>query len=121
MHTIVVGAAHCPHILTIDLAAHVVRVGARNVDLSAREFVLLEHLGLCKNTLVTNDLLYASIYGKRNSLNINTLRALVSRLRRRICKFSGGIDYIRVVTNEGYILSDDPPETFAAQSHDLAA
>ena len=83
--------------ITLDPAAHIVTRGGVAVDLSAREFavlqVLLEHTG----RVLTRSQIEQSIYGWREEPDSNALEVHIHHLRRKF-----GSDLIRTLRGVGY-------------------
>lgn len=85
--------------ITLDPAAHIVTRGGVAVDLSAREFavlqVLLEHTG----RVLTRSQIEQSIYGWREEPDSNALEVHIHHLRRKF-----GSDLIRTLRGVGYTI-----------------
>ena len=85
--------------ITLDPAAHTVTRGGVAVDLSAREFavlqVLLEHTG----RVLTRSQIEQSIYGWREEPDSNALEVHIHHLRRKF-----GSDLIRTLRGVGYTI-----------------
>lgn len=85
----------------IDFAARRVSRNGRPVDLSPKEFALLELLALRRGTLVTRAMIYDHIYDDREDTSSNVLEVYVSNLRRKL-----GRDLIETRRGEGYIIDE---------------
>ncbi|HTR77202.1 MAG TPA: response regulator transcription factor [Gemmatimonadaceae bacterium] len=70
--------------LLIDLAAHRVRRGGRTVELTAKEFALLEVLVLNRDAVVTRAAITAHVWDEHHDPFANVVEVLVKRLRRKI-------------------------------------
>lgn len=86
----------------IDFAARRVLREGRPVDLSPKEFALLELLALRRGTLVTRAMIYDHIYDDREDTSSNVVEVYVSNLRRKL-----GRQLIETRRGEGYII-DEP-------------
>jgi len=88
----------------IDPAGHRVRVGDQVLDLSQKEFALLELLARRQGAVVSRQQLDGSLYSLDAEVSPNALEALVSRLRRRLAKAEASVQ-LRTVHGVGYVLS----------------
>ncbi len=70
--------------LRIDLAAHRVQRGGRPVELTAKEFALLECLALHAGQVVDRAAISAHVWDDNHDPFTNVLEVLVRRLRRKI-------------------------------------
>ena len=70
--------------LHIDLAAHRVRRGGRTLELTAKEFALLEVLVLNRDAVVTRAAITAHVWDEHHDPFANVVEVLVKRLRRKV-------------------------------------
>ena len=70
--------------VVIELDAHQARVGNRTVELTAREWTVLEALLLRAGRIVTRQDLEALVHGFDGEANSNTIEVHISRLRRKL-------------------------------------
>lgn len=87
--------------LTIDVAGRSVFHGSRRVDLSSREFGVLEVLLRRAGRVVSKDQLLESLTGWDEDVGPNAIEVYVHRLRRKL--EPGGV-HIRTVRGLGYLL-----------------
>ena len=89
--------------LTLDTASHTVRRGARQIELTAREFALLEYLMHNKNIVLSREKIEDHIWSFDYEGGTNLVDVYVSHLRRRL-----GDDgtLLRTVRGVGYQLCD---------------
>ena len=83
----------------LDPAARRVRVGGKPVDLSAREFAVLEMLMRNAGRVMSRAQLESALYGWDEGVESNVMEVLIHHLRRKI-----GHDLIRTVRGVGYLL-----------------
>ena len=67
-----------------DLAAHRVRRGGREIELTAKEFALLEFFVLHRDQVVDRAAITAHVWDENHDPFSNVLEVLVKRLRRKI-------------------------------------
>jgi two-component system cell cycle response regulator CtrA len=101
--------------LTINLDRRAVEVNDRPLHLTGMEYAILELLSLHKGVAVTREMLLDHLYGEGNRSKINSLRVLISNVRRKIARATGGARYIHTLGHRGYVLKD-PPESRSAGS-----
>ena len=70
--------------LEIDLGAHRARRGGRDIDLTAKEFLLLEFFALNAGKVVARAAITAHVWDENHDPFTNVLEVLVRRLRRKI-------------------------------------
>src|SRR4051812_36676176 len=70
--------------LEIDLGAHRARRGGRDIELTAKEFLLLEFLARHRDKVVTRAAISAHVWDENHDPFTNVLEVLVRRLRRKI-------------------------------------
>jgi DNA-binding response OmpR family regulator len=92
--------------LEVDLDRRLVTVDGNPVNLTQREYEILELLGLRKGTIVTKEMFLNHLYGGRNEPEIKIIDVLVCNLRKRLARATGGHNYIETVWGRGYVLRD---------------
>lgn len=85
--------------LELDPAAHTVRLAGAPVDLSAKEFSLLQVLLLNAGRVLSRGQLEQQLYGFDDDTGSNTVEVYIHHLRRKL-----GRDLIRTVRGVGYLL-----------------
>lgn len=91
--------------LEIDLTAHVVMRAGRPVDLTAREFRLLEYLALRRGHIVTRGDIETHLYNESVDLMSNAVDSAVCTLRKKL-ETAGSPDLIHTKRGLGYILKE---------------
>jgi DNA-binding response OmpR family regulator len=89
--------------LTIDELRHVARVGARTVDLTAREFALLGYLIRNEGQVLTRQQILDAVWGAEPDVYSNVVDLYVHYLRRKLDDLGRG-DWLRTVRGVGYTL-----------------
>lgn len=70
--------------LTLDPASHEVRRGSREVDLTPREFRLLELLMRRAGKVQTRDAIIEAVWGHDSDVEANTVDVFIGTLRRKV-------------------------------------
>jgi two-component system OmpR family response regulator len=85
--------------LVVDTAARIVRRGGVPVDLTAREYAILELLARRKGTLVTRSTIYDHVYDEHEDTLSNVIDVYIAALRRKL-----GRDVIQTRRGHGYMI-----------------
>jgi len=93
--------------LVVDLAARTARRGGRTLDLTAREFALLEFLALRRGRVQSRAQIWENIYDANAELNSNVVDVFVGTLRRKL-EEDGGPRLIHTRRGMGYVLEERP-------------
>lgn len=88
--------------INIDPAAHTVTFKGAAVELSRREFTLLQKLVENAGRVISRDQLNQTLYGWGENIDSNALEVHVHNLRKRF-----GTKLIRTIRGVGYIVKDD--------------
>jgi two-component system, OmpR family, response regulator len=92
--------------IELDEARHVLRVGERAVDLSAREFALLAYFLRNEGVVVTRQQILDAVWGAEPDVYSNVVDLYVSYLRRKLAEV-GREHVLRTVRGVGYSLRVD--------------
>ena len=85
--------------VTLDTAARSVTRGGKPVELTAREYALLEFLALHRGEVVTRTQLYEHLFDENDETLSNLLDVHVSNLRKKL-----GADFITTRRGHGYCI-----------------
>jgi two-component system, OmpR family, response regulator len=91
--------------LTLDTAARRARVGERVIELSVREWTVLEYLLLQRERVVSKQQIIDAIQPWGDELTPNAVEVYISRLRLKIA--DAGVA-VRTIRGFGYMLELDP-------------
>lgn len=92
--------------LTMDLAAHAVTMGDRRVDLTAKEYDLLELFMRHPQQVLTRDVIYDRVWGYNFGGESNIIEVYVRYLRQKL-EAQGEPRLIHTVRGVGYILREE--------------
>ena len=93
--------------LLIDTAARTVRRGGRPLDLTRREFELLEVLARNAGLVLTRDQLLERVWGYDFDVRTDAVDTFVSYLRRKL-EADGAPRLIQTVRGVGFVLREEP-------------
>ena len=93
--------------LVIDVLSRRVKRAGRDIDLSPRQYELLEYLARHRDQIVSRQMLAEDVWRTATATWTNVIEVLVNQLRKRIER--PGCDLlIHTVRGEGYLLGDLP-------------
>lgn len=84
----------------INTASRTVKKAGKPVELTAKEYALIELLALHKGELVTRTMIYEHIYDEQDDSLSNVVDVYVSNLRKKL-----GKDFVETRRGQGYILN----------------
>lgn len=93
--------------LEVDTCARTVRRAQQPVDLTAREFALLEFLALNQGRVISRAEIWEHLYDARAESTSNTIDVFVGTLRRKL-EAGGGSRLIHTRRGMGYQLGETP-------------
>jgi DNA-binding response OmpR family regulator len=91
--------------LEVDLGARIARRGGRPVDLSGREYALLEYLALNRQRVISRTDIWEHVYDFNASPESNVVDVYIGRLRSKIEK-DGLPKLIHTRRGQGYLLAE---------------
>lgn len=92
--------------LRLDTGRRQAAIGTAMLDLTAKEWTLLEHLALHAGTVVPRDALWQTCYDFNEEPNPNRIEAHLANLRRKLAA-AGADDLIRTRRGQGYQLGGE--------------
>jgi two-component system OmpR family response regulator len=92
--------------LSLDPASHEVRRGARAIDLTPREFQILELLMRRAGKVQTRDAILEGVWGHETEVERNTVDVFVSALRRKV-DAPGDEPLLHTVRGVGFCLKEN--------------
>ncbi|MDZ7290332.1 MAG: response regulator transcription factor [candidate division KSB1 bacterium] len=94
--------------LLMDIAGHDVRIGENRIELTSREFAILEYLMRNKGRLVTKGMIAEHVWDFEFNSDYNLIEVYINRLRQKLEQFDGR-RLIHTIRKSGYVLRE--PET----------
>ena len=92
--------------LEIDLDRRLVMVDGKPVNLTQREYEILELLWLRRGSIVTKEMFLDRIYGGGREPEYKIIDIFICKLRQKLAQATGGSHYIETVWGRGYLLRD---------------
>ncbi len=96
--------------LEVNLNTKIVTVKGKVVHLTGKEYALLELLSLRKGTTLNKEQFLNHLYGGMDEPEMKIIDVFMCKMRKKLMKLTGGIDYIQTVWGRGYILQDVPED-----------
>jgi DNA-binding response OmpR family regulator len=94
--------------LMMDIVGHDVRIGEKRIELTSREFAILEYLMRNKGKLVTKGMIAEHVWDFEFNSDYNLIEVYINHLRQKIEQFDGK-RLIHTIRKSGYIMRE--PET----------
>ena len=91
--------------LRIDLRRKVVRVGQRDINLTPREFDVVEALAKRPGAIISKENLMLILYQGMSNVHMKIIDVYICKIRKKIEQATNGGDYIGTVRGEGYFLA----------------
>jgi two-component system, cell cycle response regulator CtrA len=101
--------------LTVNVDAKTVHINQVRVNLTGKEYHMLELLSLRRGTTITKEMFLGQLYGGMDEPEIKIIDVFICKLRKKLAVASGGKDYIETVWGRGYLLRE-PQEVKAKMS-----
>ena len=105
--------------VSINLDEKTVDVAGRPVNLTAKEYQMLELLSLRKGTTLTKEVFLNHLYGGMDEPEMKIIDVFICKLRKKLADATGGDKCIETVWGRGYVLRE--PEPAAGAKRLLAA
>jgi two-component system cell cycle response regulator CtrA len=90
--------------LAIDLDNRSAAVGGHPVNLTVKEYGIVELLSLRKDTIVTKEAFLNHLYGGDDEPDLKIIDVFVCKLRKKLVTATGGDHYIDTVWGRGYVM-----------------
>jgi DNA-binding response OmpR family regulator len=91
--------------LVMDTVSHEVRIGENHLELTSREYAILEYLLRNKGRLLTKGMIAEHVWDYHFDSDFNLIEVYIRRLRQKI-EQSGRQRLIHTVRNSGYVIRE---------------
>ena len=96
--------------LTVNLDEKMVAIAGSRVNLTGKEYQMLELLALRKGTTLTKEMFLNHLYGGMDEPELKIIDVFICKLRKKLANASSGKNYIETVWGRGYVLRDGVAE-----------
>ncbi|AUM74328.1 response regulator transcription factor CtrA [Paracoccus jeotgali] len=95
--------------LVVNLDARSVEVHGKAVNLTGKEYQILELLSLRKGTTLTKEMFLNHLYGGMDEPELKIIDVFICKLRKKLAEALNGENHIETVWGRGYVLRDPQP------------
>ena len=107
--------------MVVNLDARSVEVGGKSLNLTGKEYQILELLSPRKGTTLTKEMFLNHLYGGMGEPELKIIDVFVCKLRKKLAAALNGESHIETVWGRGYVLRDPVAEGLAAERMALRA
>ena len=100
--------------LIVNLDAKTVEIDQARVNLTGKEYQILELLSLRRGTTLTKEMFLNHLYGGMDEPELKIIDVFICKLRKKLSLACGGDNYIETVWGRGYVLRE-PEEAEATK------
>ena len=92
--------------LTVDIDAKVAEVDGERLNITNREYAVLELLALRRGTTIKKDEFLSEIYDGRDEPEPKIIDVFICKLRKKLLQHCGGNPQIETIWGRGYMLTE---------------
>lgn len=92
--------------IVVNLDERSVEVKGRPVNLTGKEYQILELLSLRKGTTLTKEMFLNHLYGGMDEPELKIIDVFICKLRKKLTAATGGESHIETVWGRGYVLRE---------------
>jgi two-component system cell cycle response regulator CtrA len=97
--------------LALNLDDKFVTVRSEPVNLTGREYAMLELLLLRKGVVISKEMFLSHLYNERDEPQVKIIDVFICKLRKKLDAVSEGTNYIETVWGRGYVIREAELET----------
>jgi two-component system cell cycle response regulator CtrA len=97
--------------MVVNFDSRTVEVDGKRVNITGKEYGILELLALRKGTTLTKEMFLNHLYGGRDEPELKIIDVFICKLRKKLAQVLDGESYIQTVWGRGYVLRDPAPGT----------
>jgi two-component system, cell cycle response regulator CtrA len=101
--------------LTVNVDAKTVHINQVRVNLTGKEYQMLELLSLRRGATITKEMFLSQLYGGTDEPEIKIIDVFMCKIRKKLANASNGKEYIETIWGRGYLLRE-PEEGTAKMS-----
>jgi two-component system cell cycle response regulator CtrA len=106
-------AVHCGD-LTIKVEAKQAEIAGRIVNLTGKEYQMLDLLASRQGLTITKEMFLNHLYGGMDEPEVKIIDVFICKLRKKLADASGGKNYIETIWGRGYTLREPVPQKLAS-------
>jgi two-component system cell cycle response regulator CtrA len=92
--------------LVVNLDSKLVEVLGNRVQLTGKEYQMLELLALRKGSTLTKEMFLNHLYGGMDEPELKIIDVFICKLRKKLANASGGKQYIETIWGRGYAIQE---------------
>ncbi len=96
--------------IAVNLDAKTVEANGKAVNLTGKEYQMLELLSLRKGTTLTKEMFLNHLYGGMDEPELKIIDVFICKLRKKLNAATRRASYIETVWGRGYVLRDPQPD-----------
>jgi two-component system cell cycle response regulator CtrA len=107
--------------ITVNLDTKTAEVNGDRVQLTGKEYQILELLSLRKGTTLTKEMFLNQLYSGRDEPELKIIDVFICKLRKKLAAAANGMHHIETVWGRGYVLTDPqgPSGAKVASTHSI--
>lgn len=99
--------------LEVDLTDRTASINDKVLNLTGKEFAMLELLALRRGSTLSKEMFLNHLYGGMDEPELKIIDVFICKLRKKIAKANNGNHYIETVWGRGYVLRESAEEEAA--------
>jgi two-component system cell cycle response regulator CtrA len=103
--------------LLVNLDTKTAEVNGARVQLTGKEYQMLELLSLRKGTTLTKEMFLNHLYGGMDEPGAKIIDVFICKLRKKLANASNGKDYIETLWGRGYVLREPSEDEGGKSRH----
>ena len=96
--------------LTINLSEKTVTCNSQRVNLTGKEYSMMELLALHRGSTLTKEMFLNHLYGGMDEPELKIIDVFICKLRKKLANAADGANFIETVWGRGYVLRNTPVE-----------
>ena len=105
-------AVHCGD-LTIKVEAKQAEIAGKVVNLTGKEYQMLDLLATRQGNTITKEMFLNHLYGGMDEPEMKIIDVFICKLRKKLANAAGGANYIETVWGRGYVLREPEASSYA--------
>ncbi|KAA2236479.1 response regulator transcription factor CtrA [Salinarimonas soli] len=92
--------------LKVRMDAKLAEIGTTRLNLTGKEYAILELLALRQGSTITKEMFLNHLYGGMDEPELKIIDVFICKLRKKLADASNGKDYIETIWGRGYTLRE---------------